>query len=531
MMSLEREKVLYEIAMSIGNTLDVELMGKEVLATLLKKLSATSGAIIQHKSRGVASFEDVLFAIPKRIKQSAVYEEVFDAIGDKKAYNVVHQSSDGKSFYIFELKGVGCLVLIRNTPLDTLIVHSLVPIMEKIAVALHACFNYEQLQMSLKKAKVADKAKSQFLANMSHEIRTPLNGIVGFLELLKKSGLNDHQLHYLNIIDSTSHTLLQVINDILDFSKIEAGELGIEYIPFDLHYELKMIFELFSIKAEEQSIGFMHHIDPQLPQVIVSDKVRIKQILVNLVNNAIKFTHKGHVKVGVSVKEMHQETNGDFVTWRVEVSDTGIGIAEDKIALILHPFKQSNNSVTRDYGGTGLGLSITKELIELLGGRLVIDSEEEVGSTFSFEMKSKVGEAYLEDKMIETSQEHTFDAKVLVAEDNPVNQMLISELLNEMSVTYDLAENGEEAYQLFKENEYDLVLMDHNMPIMDGAKALALILAYEEEQKSVHTPVIALTANALHGDEERFLAMGFDAYMAKPIETAKLKFFFSRFVY
>jgi signal transduction histidine kinase/CheY-like chemotaxis protein/HPt (histidine-containing phosphotransfer) domain-containing protein len=526
MQHLEREKVLYEIAMSIGNTLDLTKMSKEVLQTLLKKLSATSAAIVRRKDNEIISFENVLVSIPKRIQNNVTYQEILAKINDHYECGVANQSEKGTYYYLFTLEDFGCLVLIRDEKIEDLILQSLRPIMDKMTTSLHACELHEALQVSLEEAKAADKAKSQFLANMSHEIRTPLNGIVGFLEILKLSDLSAKQHRYIDVINASSQTLLQIINDILDFSKIEAGELNVEYVSFDLRYELDMLFELFLVKASEKQINFISRVDEKLPSAIVSDKVRLKQIMVNLINNAIKFTHVGHVEVSIEVLE----TDDDQFTWKVSVIDTGVGIAEDKLALILEPFKQSNNSVTREYGGTGLGLSITKELIELLGGTLEVQSSEGKGSLFFFTITSKKGEEVSQEVVESISMENFTNAKILVAEDNPVNQMLMAKVLQGFNVHYELADNGKIAYDKFVVGDYDLILMDHNMPVMDGETALQQILAYEQEHNAPHTPVIALTANALHGDEERYLSMGFDSYLAKPLDMNGLKIVFHRFL-
>jgi signal transduction histidine kinase len=523
--SLEREKVLYEIAMAIGNTLDIQKMGKEVLHVLLKKLSATSAAIFYGKREAI-EFSDVVVSIPRRIQSHQVYEEVLHLMNREDELDIAYQSAYGSFFYLFPLNDFGYLVLIRDDEIEALILHSLKPIMEKVTTSLHACALHGELQTSLEKAKSADKAKSQFLANMSHEIRTPLNGIVGFLNILKESNLTPKQQHYIDVIDTSTQTLLQVINDILDFSKIEAGELNVEHLPFDLHNEFSMLFELFSVQTAEKGIHFSSQIDVHFPSMIISDKVRLKQIMVNLINNAIKFTHVGHVEVTIEVLEESENS----CTWKASVNDTGVGIAEEKLALILEPFKQSNDSVTREYGGTGLGLSITRELIELLGGKLEVHSTQGEGSQFAFILTSAKGEQRVEKSAEPISLEYFKNTTILVAEDNLMNQILMSEILQGFNINFDIAENGQIAYDKFKYGKYDLVLMDHNMPILDGEKALKRILEFEKNNHLKHVPVVVLTANALHGDKERFMAMGFDAYLPKPIEMDSLKSLLHQFL-
>jgi signal transduction histidine kinase len=532
---LEREKVLYEIAMSIGNSLDLERMTKEVLSTLLRKLSCTSGAIFQAGEGDKIGFDNLVLSIPKRISKNMDYIGIIEKLNSENgSFPAVGKVEKGQMFYIFQLQNFGYLALIRDGEMEELILRSLSPILYKIANSANACIQNsqliektEQLKISLEEVKAANRAKSQFLANMSHEIRTPLNGIVGFLDLLKRTDTTPQQNSYIDIINSSSETLLEIINDILDFSKIEAGKMDVEFVAFDFLHESQMIFELFKKRARDKGLRFIASRDVFMPQYIVLDKIRIKQIFVNLINNAIKFTPNGSVTVEIEVID----TLEDSVTWRISVIDTGIGIPEDKIEKILEPFTQSNESDTRKYGGTGLGLSITKNLIELMGGELKIESEVDKGSNFFFELTSKIASGVeradeVEDKNLE------FTGRLLVAEDNIVNQLLISEILSQMNLEFDLVNNGQEAVDKFeKEESFDLILMDHNMPILDGAGALEKIRQYEERESLQHIPVVVLTANALKGDRERFInELKFDDYLSKPLDREKLNRVFSKFL-
>jgi signal transduction histidine kinase len=530
MVGLEREKVLYEISMSIGNSLDLKKMTKEVLGTLLRKLSCTSGAIFQ-SSDEVIGVEKAVLSIPKNISKNKDYISIFERYRTESSGEL----DGGKQFYLLKLPNFGYLILIRNEELETLILKSLTPILQKIANSSNACIQNseliektEQLNQSLVEVQAANKAKSQFLANMSHEIRTPLNGIVGFLELLKRTEPTEQQKRYIDVINSSSETLLEIINDILDFSKIEAGKMEVEYVAFDFIHEAKMVFELFKSRAKDKNLDFFASIDVFMPQYIVMDKIRLKQIFVNLINNAIKFTPDGSVSVKIEVLE----SNDESVTWKVGVTDTGIGIPEDKIQKILEPFTQSNNSDTRKFGGTGLGLSITKNLIELMGGKLEISSIHGEGSTFAFTLTSKfVDGSEIEADEVRTGGNMKFHGRILVAEDNIVNQLLISEILSQMDMEFELVGNGEEAVEEFRDGGFDLVLMDHNMPILDGAGALKQIREYEESKNLKRTPNIILTANALKGDRERFISeLGFDEYLSKPLDRIQLNTVFKKFL-
>jgi signal transduction histidine kinase/CheY-like chemotaxis protein len=513
----QREQVLYEIAMSIGNSLDLKRMSQEVLGVLLKKLSASMAIILKAQKDQPVTKEQAVHSIPRRIKN---YDHILKLLNKHPKHVAIERSESGSYHYIFELKDFGYLVIVRESELEELIFRSLAPIIEKLSSSLHACLLYEELQVSLEDAQQAERAKSQFLANMSHEIRTPINGINGFLEILAQSELTQKQHQHVNIIRSSAQTLLAVINDILDFSKIEAGELLIDPVPCDLQAELSYLFETFNKLSDNKGLSFSGEVDSRLPQYVIQDKLRIKQILTNLVNNAIKFTHEGGIKITLELLDQHD----DEIMVRFSIEDSGIGIEQEKLETIFEAFKQSNNSTSRQYGGTGLGLSITKELVELLGGELRVQSVYGEGSCFSFTMPCRI-DAQIEASGVEKKEER-YDfakAKVLVAEDHTINQLLMKELLGSVGIQPDIANNGMEAYEYYREKEYDLVLMDHHMPQLNGIESMKKIRAYETEQHKEATPIIVLTANALVGVKEEYLAEGFDGYLSKPIEVDRLQ--------
>jgi PAS domain S-box-containing protein len=368
------------------------------------------------------------------------------------------------------------------------------------------------------------KAKSEFLANMSHEIRTPLNGILGFVDILKEENLSKNAKHYLGIIDESSRILLNVIEDILDFSKIENGKLEIEKINFNTIKELQSTIDLFRAKASEKNIVLEVDIKENIPSFIISDPLRIKQILSNLLSNAIKFTPSG--------KKIYVDISYDYETNRlkVKVKDEGIGISKDKLEHIFEAFTQEDSSTTRRYGGTGLGLAISSKLAKLLGGDLGVSSEVGVGSEFFFEIPAKIGKETNEDKRVKISD--FSNIKILLVEDNIANQMFMKVLLKKLNIEFDIANNGKEAVDIYKGNsdKYDVILMDENMPIMNGIEATRQILEYERDNNIKHTPIIALTANAIKGDRERFLSAGMDEYLSKPISKDKLCETLERFV-
>ena len=502
-----------------------------------------------------------------------------------------------------------------------------------------------------KKAEEVAQAKSLFLANMSHEIRTPLNGILGFLELLKTTDLDDEQREYVNTVATSANSLLTIINNILDLSKIENNKMELESINFKPINEFEDTIEIFGAQAGDKNLYLASYIDPSIPKVIKGDIVKLKEILTNFLSNSMKFTHEG----GISVKIENRGINDNKVKVYFEIADTGIGISEEQKDKIFEAFSQADVSVTRKYGGTGLGLSITVKYIEMMGGKVEVESEVNKGSKFFFEIEFDIVENvpsiepnlfekvkialkdkekytvkeeflkkyltyngvkistfkdlneleklieenktdsitllyeelidymdYIKDKNlkytllaslrykeniknlsytpvyivwdpinptksvdmirdieksktnnfinkkikqeVKTDKEDKFNIEVLIAEDNPINQKLIKLTLNQLGIKTTLANNGSEAFNKYSSNpeKYDIIFMDIQMPVMDGIEATHEILKFETEHGIKHTPIIALTANALKGDRERFLSEGMDEYLTKPINKDAL---------
>jgi len=362
------------------------------------------------------------------------------------------------------------------------------------------------------------KVKSEFLANMSHEIRTPLNAMFGFIRILQEKDFDVESQKYLSIIEKSGQNLLAIINDILDFSKIEAGKLNIEKIECNPEEEIEVIYTLFNSLAHEKNITL--EINKNLKYNIITDPVRLKQVIANLLSNAIKFS-----KIDSKII-LNLIYNEKLEKLYVEVIDEGIGISKDKLKNIFEAFSQADNSTTRKYGGTGLGLTISSKLISILGGELKVESEVGKGSTFYFSIPAKktvlITKTQVEIKKSISNKK--FDGNVLLVEDNKANQMFMKVILNKMGLKFEIANNGIEAIDKFTKGKYDVILMDENMPNMNGIEATNKIREIEKENFLNHTPIIALTANAMEGDKERFIKAGMDYYLSKPLEIEKLQY-------
>lgn len=545
------------------------------------------------------------------------FDELWQTISNKKIWSgeIKSQNKDLKEYYTSTI-----IVPILNSN-------------EEVLEYLSFSVDITEHIHSLQKAREAEASKSTFLATMSHEIRTPLNGILGFAKLLENASLPKKEKGYIDIVNSSAKSLLGIINDILDISKIESGKFELERRRFNPFKEFEPAIELFVAKANEKDIDILFYIDPKLPSAIIGDPLKIKQVLSNLIGNAIKFTPKNG-DISIRIELSHK--NDSKVEVLFSIKDSGIGIPQEKQKTIFDPFSQADSSVTRQFGGTGLGLSISSNIISLMGSQIELNSKENYGSEFYFELEldyektknlypqidtsskiaifchefdctSQLGivKKYLtnysepevtedyeilndfslvigryedlvkldlekilvplvficdyEEKSVDTKNEHRvlkspinqsklYDAIVdilnpnladevvidtkmlehsnvtcLVAEDNPVNQHLMEAMLSQKSVKTKIAQNGQEALEEIKSGRiYDIIFMDINMPVMNGIEATHAIIKYEEENNLPHTPIVALTANAVAGDKEKFLSEGMDDYIPKPFEEYML---------
>ena len=376
----------------------------------------------------------------------------------------------------------------------------------------------QELDVAEKKASVAAQTKENFLANMSHEIRTPLSGILGFTNLLQKRPLDETSKEFVSSIQHSGENLMAIINDILDLSKIEAGMMRITKGIFSINGLVNSVETFFVERANEKGLTISSKIDTSIPDTLNGDATRLTQILVNLIGNAIKFTHQGNINIEIYNK---QKTENEVIVG-FKVSDTGIGIDKEKLIEVFERFNQGEDSTTRNYGGTGLGLSIVKSLILLQNGDIEVTSEQGKGTTFHFyipytiakeqlNVVPKVDTNYFKDKT-------NAPLKVLIVDDNAINQSLMKHLLSQWNIDFDTADNGLEAVEFLRNNDCDLVLMDIQMPQMDGYVATQTI----REELKLNTPIIAMTAHALAGERERCMSRGMNEYISKPIKEDEL---------
>ncbi|SEP71895.1 Signal transduction histidine kinase [Ectothiorhodospira magna] len=533
MKRLEATQILYEIALSVGQTLELNRMLRHSLGTMMRLCNFNLAVVIQTADGAGASAptQKIVEAIPRSVIQRPYFNAFLERMDIPQApadfepwlsrLPLHYEEEEGQHWYAFALSGFGVLVVRKHTsPIHEDLFNSLPKLMEKLAQAIRACIYEQELKQQMEAAQSAERTKSLFMANISHEIRTPMNGILGLLDVVLDHPLPEEAREQLKLARLSAEHLLGIINAVLDLSRIDAGKMTLEAKDHDLPELLIQIVRSQTPTAHCKRLQLKHQLDPNLPRYVQVDATRLRQIIINLMGNAIKFTEKGEITLKATLVSQHDQ-GADIL---LSVEDTGIGIPTHAIERIFETFEQGDNTYSRMYEGTGLGLAITRKLITLMGGEISVTSEVGKGSKFTIQLTLPHGNPPPDVSDIDiqhaqvTEQLSRMKLRILVAEDNLINQMVIKKMLDRIDAVYTVAENGLETVEMAARRGFDLIFMDMMMPLMDGLEATCHIRQQEKENHWPNCPIIAITANAMAGDRERYLANNIQGYVAKPIQ-------------
>lgn len=527
--TLELVSVQYALALLVGQSLDLRTMLHQFLPPALKLLNCRSGYLWLRRCEPYDTLTGIepCYSYPKLkiplADKSATLAAVIQPIADN-AWVLTRPldsvDTDGSYCHLLPIGQSGLLALRRDPPLSAAQLQALTPVLMRLETACLACVQHANLEAARQEAERANQAKNEFLAMISHEIRTPMNSVIGLTDLLGYSELAPAQREYVELIRTSSGALLDIINDILDFSRIASGANRLNNAPFNVRALLKTALAPLALAARDKAIAFHWHIAADVPETLQGDAGRLRQVLINLVGNALKFTDScGDIAIHVSAAP-HAPVG--YARVRFSVCDTGIGIAAEQLERIFQPFQQADSGISRRYGGTGLGLTIAAQLVALMGGQLQVDSQLAQGSAFHFTLLLQTDVEPLQvipaANAINRGQR---PLTILLAEDDAVNAMFTRLLLNNAGHQVMVVENGREALESWQYQRPDVILMDMQMPVMDGVEAALLIRAHEQIT-GTHTPIIALTANVLASDRERCLQAGMDDFLSKPFELPVL---------